>query len=70
MLQEKFLTIPEAADKLGLSPQRVWRFVQEGRLKATKMHPRLWVIREEDLEEFSKEERRPGRPPKKGRKSA
>ena len=64
MLEERFLTISEAAQRLGVTRGRVWQFVREGRLKAHKIHPRLSLIREEDLEEFAKIKRRNGRPPK------
>ena len=66
MLQEKFLTVKEAAERLGVTPVRVYQFISEGRLKAIKIHPKAIVIREDHLEEFSQEERKPGRPPKNG----
>ena len=53
--------VPDAARRLRLTEVRVRQLIDEGRIAATKVG-RTWVIREEDLTEYSKKERKPGRP--------
>lgn len=53
------LTVAEAADALGVSPQRVRQLIAAGRLKAEKKG-RDWFIEPPDLEAVR--ERKPGRP--------
>lgn len=61
----KSLTTKEAAERLGVTPQRVRALVRTGRLPAKKFGRDL-VIHEEDLKLVK--DRKPGRP-KKGVKS-
>jgi len=56
-----FLTVPEAAAKLGYSIAWVRRLCQQGRIRAVKVG-RDWLISEETLDEFKP--RKVGRPPK------
>ena len=37
------LSVQEAADRLGVSRQRVWKWIQEGRVPATKVS-RSWIL--------------------------
>jgi excisionase family DNA binding protein len=55
------LTVAQAADLLGISPQRVRQLISAGRLKAEKAG-RDWLIDPPDLEAVR--ERKPGRPRK------
>lgn len=55
----KLLSVPEAAEQLGVSRWRVNQFINEGRLPARKVG-RSYVILESDLELVR--ERKPGRP--------
>ncbi len=64
MLQEKYLTVAEAAERLGVNHSRVCQLLRAGRLKGQKIGRLMWLIREEDLEKFAAEERKPGRPRK------
>jgi excisionase family DNA binding protein len=48
----KMMTVPEAAEYLGVIPRRVRQFIDEGRLPAQKLG-RDWVINESDLKEFA-----------------
>lgn len=52
------MTVKEAAEELGLTPQRVRQFCREGRLG--QRLGREWVITREELEEFKKIPRKPG----------
>lgn len=54
-------TIQEAAKRLDVTPRRVLQFITQGRLRATKVNPRLYILRETDVEKFAKQPRAPGR---------
>ena len=58
--QVKLLSPQEAADKLGVSLSRVHQFCQEGRLGQRVGN--VYVIAEDDLREFARKPRNPGRP--------
>ncbi len=62
----KSLTTKEAAEKLGITPQRVRTLIRAGRLPAEKFGRDL-VIQEEDLKLVK--ERKPGRPKKQPSKN-
>ena len=55
------LTTSQAADALGVTPQRVRALILAGRLKAVKVG-RDWLIRPPDLDAVRN--RKPGRPRK------
>jgi len=67
-----WITVAEAADLLEISKRRVQKLIEEERLKATRMTPRLYLLLREDVLAFAKEDRPPGRPTdkKKSRKQA
>jgi excisionase family DNA binding protein len=56
----RLLTIPETADRLGLSVAMVRRYCSEGKLPARKIG-RDWAIRQKDVEQFATVPRRRGR---------
>ena len=53
----KFVTTPQAADRLGVTEQRVRQFISEGRLPATKMG-NTWVIVSTELTKFARKHER------------
>jgi excisionase family DNA binding protein len=55
------LTLAQAADRLGVSRQRLHALIQAGRLPAERLG-HAWIIRAADLAAFTP--RPPGRPPK------
>lgn len=57
------MTVQEAAEYLGISPQRVRQFIKSGRLKATR-HGRDWWITTASANAFLELPRKNGRPPK------
>lgn len=57
------LTIPQAADRIGMSRAVLWRHVKADHLKAEQHGPYL-LIDAEELARFQAKERRPGRPRK------
>jgi len=59
----RLITPQQAADKLGVSLRRVHQFLAEGRLGQPLGG--VYVITEDDLREFAKQPRNPGRPPEK-----
>lgn len=57
---ERMLTVPETADRLGLSVAMVRRYCQNSRLPAKKVG-RDWAVRQRDVEIFAASSRRQGR---------
>ena len=60
--QGRLLTIPEAAERLGLSVAMVRRYCSSGKLPAQKVG-RDWAVRQRDIERFAASPRRRGRKP-------
>lgn len=58
------LTTAQAAAILDMDLRYVRKLVQEGKIKATKITPRMWLIEERDLEQYRQEHPRSkaGRP--------
>ena len=46
------LTVTQSAARLSVTPGRIRQFIREGRLKAERLGPRMFAIREKDLQEF------------------
>jgi len=61
------LTIPQAADELDLSRQRVWLLVTTGRIKAQRIG-QGWLISQREVERFNQQRNGAGRPRRKGGK--
>jgi excisionase family DNA binding protein len=59
--QGRLLTVPEAAERLGLSIAMVRRYCAVGKIHAQKIG-RDWAIRQRDIEKFAATPRRSGRP--------
>ena len=59
--QSALLSIPEAAERLGLSDAMVRRYCAQGRLPAKKVG-KGWAIRRWDVERFAASPRHSGRP--------
>lgn len=60
---DKLLTIKEVAKYLRVSERSILRYIEAGRLKASKIGQ--WRIKESDLENFLKENSNTKRKPKK-----
>ena len=58
---DDLISTTEAADRLGITRQRVLQLIKAGRLPAVRF-ANLYMIRADDLEKV--EDRTPGRPPK------
>jgi excisionase family DNA binding protein len=52
----KPLLVHIAADRIGRSPRTVRRFIQSGKLPATRRGQRSWIISPEDIDRFLKRE--------------
>lgn len=50
MKKDKFLTLEEARQILGVSERSMYRFIESGELRAYKI--RYWRIKEKDLSAF------------------
>jgi len=57
----KIITVQDAAARLGITRERVYKLIADGRLPALRFG-RDWIIQEKDLERVK--DRRPGRPRK------
>lgn len=62
---DEFITTNQAADKLGVTRQRVLQLIEQGRLEA-KLFANVYMIRKSAL--AAVEDRKPGRPPKQAKK--
>lgn len=62
--QGNLLTVPEAAQRLGLSTAMLRRYCAEGKLPAKKVG-QGWAIRRQDVERFAAAPRKSGRPAKR-----
>ena len=60
MKTPRFLTAPDAAAKLGVTPQRVRQLCASGQLKATRFGELMWHIEESDFKKFVKLDRPTG----------
>lgn len=60
MLENKYKTVTEAAEVLGLTVQRVRQLIKDKQLPAEAVHERLWVISTKELEKFRKKDRPTG----------
>jgi excisionase family DNA binding protein len=67
MSAEEYISTTDAAERLGITRQRVLQLIEAGRLPA-KLFANVYMIREADLKLV--EDRRPGRPPKAKTKMA
>lgn len=59
------VTVQEAARRLGVSRARVQQFIDNGRLPATKITPRMYLLDARDIRQFAAIPRKAGRRPKK-----
>lgn len=55
------LTVSEAAERLGLTPARMYVFIKAGRIKSSETLGRI-AINEKELDRFAAVERPHGRP--------
>ncbi len=53
-----WMTISEAASKLGVSRQRMHQIIQEQRLKTTAIHSRLTVISSDEVRKIKAERKK------------
>ena len=64
MLDQKWMTIEEAANVLGCTPDHVRLLARQEKLDAEKVGKTMWVIRRESVAKFSKKPYTVGRPRK------
>lgn len=65
--RKRDITAVDAATRLGVSRRRVYEFIAEGRLPATRSGS-VWLISQAALEKFAANQRSPGRPEGRKRK--
>jgi len=53
------ISTKEAAELLGIHPESVCLAIRQGRLKATRLGARAFMIRREDLVDYSRNHNRP-----------
>ncbi len=59
--ESEFISIPEAAKRLGLSRKRDFEFVKDGRLPAQQVGG-FYIVRVSDVDILKNQERKSGRP--------
>ena len=52
VLGRKMLTTEEVAERLNMHMKTVQLWLRQGRIKGTKLGPRMWRVRESDLQDF------------------
>lgn len=62
MLEQKWLTVPEAAKIVGCSVQRIRALASDDTLKAERIGERLWLIDKSSAEKLAKTPAKTGRP--------
>ena len=55
--------VKQSAEFLGVTIGRIYELIREGRLKATKVSERCWLVETESLEQYAAGDRSPGRRP-------
>jgi excisionase family DNA binding protein len=50
----QLLTVPEAAQRLGISPRKAWQLISEGQIHAVHIGLRSTRIPESEIEQFVK----------------
>jgi excisionase family DNA binding protein len=63
MEERELLTIPKAAERIGMTRAVLWRHVKAGRLPHVKIGP-YKLVDAAVLDEWAKVKREPGRPPR------
>lgn len=64
-MPDGYLTVRQAAQRLGLDESRVKALIKAGKLKAERFGKRMWIIKEDDFAEFeATRNTKPGRPRK------
>lgn len=61
-LQEDFLTVSQAADKIGCTPRRVRQMIDSGILAGEQMSNWLWMIPKKAVDKIAKTPAKTGRP--------
>ena len=57
------LTVPVAAQRLGVTVGRVRQLLADGTLTGEKIAPRCWLVDAESVTRYAATDRRPGRKP-------
>lgn len=57
VIANKFYTVAEVAERLGLTTARVRQLLESGQLVGEKAHERLWIVSDRNLERFEKIDR-------------
>ena len=60
VIADRFYTVADACEILGLTRQRVCAIIKSGQLEAEKAHGMLWLIPAKSLDEFRKIKRPAG----------
>lgn len=54
MSDKEYMTVQQAAERLGVHPSRVKALISAGKLPAKKLGHWVWMIEETDLAEFER----------------
>jgi excisionase family DNA binding protein len=65
MGDKEYMTVQQAAERLGVHPSRVKALIKAGKLPAQKLGHWVWMIADSDLDEFERNRNtKAGRPRK------
>jgi excisionase family DNA binding protein len=53
--------VKQSAEFLGVTIGRIYELIRDGRLKATKVSERCWLVETDSLERYAAGDRSPGR---------
>lgn len=59
---ESYLRVAEAAQELGVTSQQVRHLIRQGRLRAERINPRLYLVERASVEHYKRSRQPPGRP--------
>lgn len=64
MLDKNWITVVEAAEIVGCSPQRIRELALDNKIKASKLTGKCWVVDRKEVEKMAKNPSKTGRPRK------
>lgn len=59
---DKYISVPQAADIIGCTVNRVRQLIGEGKIRAEKLNDRAWAVVADDVHEYADAEQTTGRP--------
>lgn len=58
-MEKKWITVPEAAERIGIGRVRAYELIREGSIPSYKLSPRRTRVEIDDVDAYVKKHRRP-----------